>query len=418
MTADKNTDAQPDDFDEEEISSENFSKEPVEPDAIDREAKFPREIDASYDASEDLTDEEIDRILGKSSSRRIRIIVTSALVAALLCLWIFKWGGRERINRAFHADTIAVAGLADSLEARALDSLRQAADRYIIAQEGVVTIPAAKLPPELRPDTAALSAVLPDTAGRNLADFGMPFETVTPQSLQSIESTRIPTLGSITSPFSEKELTYNLPGPSMGEFEWMLHVDLAREELRDTLPDMADEDFYKLLYSQLADTDTTAIKTESEFNQLLLYSLDEVLPEAVAESVAAVEATRVIVHDTVVVIDPQVKAVNDSLAKTLTDLQRALDVAHRDISGMKLEIGNRDKQIIRQQDSIRAAEVRRFARIIEKMDPTEAVRLLEGRSTEELIELLFLLKQRDAAKIIEALPPDKGKEVTARIFYK
>jgi len=66
-------------------------------------------------------------------------------------------------------------------------------------------------------------------------------------------------------------------------------------------------------------------------------------------------------------------------------------------------------------DSTRAVQVKRLVKIIETMSPSAAANMLSTQTTDEITEILFRVKPRKAAQIIQQLPPGMAADITVRV---
>lgn len=66
-------------------------------------------------------------------------------------------------------------------------------------------------------------------------------------------------------------------------------------------------------------------------------------------------------------------------------------------------------------DSTRAVQVKRLVKIIETMSPSAAAGMLASQTTDEITEILFKVKPRKAAQILQQLPPAVAADVTVRV---
>ncbi len=405
------------DFDQNYLNEDegkDFLDNVIEPDDFEGEASHPLNIDVQDDPDDDLTDDDIDDILGRSSNKRRMYIIAGVIVVTLISIWLFNRNGdevavdgdggdggetTEFVAASAEQDNEAeLTEIADNTENLVADTVMPTMDLTEMK-----TIPADSLPAELQPhfetDTTLKSL---DTSRKILHPLYEDF----------IATNRIPTMRLVTGALSDEELFSSSLEPDLEEFEWMLRVDLTKDEIIDTLPD-SDEEFYLTLLEILQVIDAAPPANQEELNAMLYRSV-----EVEVDSVEIAQREFFVVHDTVVVNDPSVVAANDSLSIILQKLQKALTIAHEDIAGLQGEIKKFVKTVKTAEDSLRDFEVRKLARILSKMSPADAVARLEGRSIEELIELLFLLRQREAAKIIQELPPEKGQAVAAKIFRR
>lgn len=69
-------------------------------------------------------------------------------------------------------------------------------------------------------------------------------------------------------------------------------------------------------------------------------------------------------------------------------------------------------------DTLRMLEVRKLAKIVESMKPASAANMLKDKRNSDITEVLFKLKPRTAAKVLENLPQPKRSQIVSSIMKK
>jgi hypothetical protein len=199
-------------------------------------------------------------------------------------------------------------------------------------------------------------------------------------------------------------------------------TDTALASLADTtLPvdqrSQINDQFYLLLNAQVSDTETVALE-DTEFVRMLFTPLipGAGLPipinvpyPAPGELAGAGMAAGVPWDSTryMLVID----SLRSELAVYHEQLERVTPETTAALAGVKPEV-------LTAADTARVAEIKKLAKILESMDPKAAAVMLNGRSSDELRAVLFKVKPRVAAKIVENLPTGKRDEFAEFIVHR
>jgi len=104
----------------------------------------------------------------------------------------------------------------------------------------------------------------------------------------------------------------------------------------------------------------------------------------------------------------------DSLSIQLSASERALMKATDDRTKMADKLDRLGTAI----DSARSAELKRLGKILETMKPGAAAQMLAGRTPAEVMEILFKVKPRTAAQIMQYLPPTLASDIAARVVRR
>ena len=104
----------------------------------------------------------------------------------------------------------------------------------------------------------------------------------------------------------------------------------------------------------------------------------------------------------------------DSLNQRLATAQQSANQAGTEKAALAEKV-DRLKPAL---DSTRTAEVKRLAKIVGLMQSAAAAQLLTQRTPDEIVEILFRVKPRTAAQIMQALPPQLASEIAARVVRR
>lgn len=171
------------------------------------------------------------------------------------------------------------------------------------------------------------------------------------------------------------------------------------------------DDFYWMLNAEVSETESAALEDTTFWRMLFtpLIPMPE-LPEPPEEYARGGEIPAAVVMPSAVDTTAFLTAI-DSLRGELQSALANLERLQGDSALMQRRLG----RLVTAADSLQLAEVRRLANIIEAMDPASAAAMLQERSSEELTYILFRVKPRVAAKIMQNLPPGKRGQIAARI---
>lgn len=201
--------------------------------------------------------------------------------------------------------------------------------------------------------------------------------------------------------------------PAPAEVEDILSASIKGET--DILSGAAASEFYSILNAEVSSEEMAAL-TDDDFQAILFEPL---MPSPKMPITARTEET----------LRQWIEARSREIEQMPLDSTRFLTA----IDSLNRLLSNKDNQLLRAisdkdkalerldrlknvSDSMRSFEVKKLAKIIEAMKPNEAAMLLEDKSSAELIEVLFRVKPRTAAQILEELPPRIGADVATRII--
>lgn len=210
-----------------------------------------------------------------------------------------------------------------------------------------------------------------------------------PESAQTLDEE------DLTSPFSDTMKTEKLPGMSMDELYVLLNATLTDEESAE-LDDKTLEELLNLPFIPTPEIPTEGVTEDG-------------VRTVPAEEADLMDTTAVIPDTTTILL-----AEIDSLVKSLDGIKQNLNRTEGEKQMLQVRL-DRLKDVA---DSVRAAEIKKLAKILNVMDPASAAAMLQQRSQEELVEILLKIKPRKAAQIIRELPPAIGDQFAERVIGK
>ncbi|MBC8465728.1 hypothetical protein H8D57_01765 [bacterium] len=206
---------------------------------------------------------------------------------------------------------------------------------------------------------------------------------------------------------------YYYPGLSLEEFSERIEKESAIDALANLSIDSTGEKIKDILYSPLAPSKEW--EGIADIPLYRWYKSRELKPEP--DSVMAAKIDTTVLRASIdSLFEARYLEIIDSLKSDLFSFQK--DIARVDVDNRKFK-DQLKKQITKQElDSLRALNLKKLARIIEKMNPDDAAFILNNKSSKEVVDVLFAIKPRSAAKILGALSPELGSEVTMLILRK
>ena len=102
----------------------------------------------------------------------------------------------------------------------------------------------------------------------------------------------------------------------------------------------------------------------------------------------------------------------------LQKLEKRVEAQRRELAAERIAIDKQLeelKSITEDRESAMSAEAAKFIRMYESMAPEEAAAILENLPDSTVAEILFQMRGRRAAQIMESLSPGKAAEVTKLI---
>ena len=194
----------------------------------------------------------------------------------------------------------------------------------------------------------------------------------------------------------------------------------AEKSEYDTLLGAAIDEFYMLLNAEISEEETKLL-SDSAFTMMLFSSLEASPYIPVPRRL---EKEKPIQYGVVQPTEQPVQMVDTTMYTALytalvDSLKRELYQTRSKVDEMQTQNRRMQRKIDRNakvSDSLYAAELKRLAKIIESMNPIDAAKMLSDKSSEDLSMVLFKVKPRQAAKILEAFPPKISAEVAAEIL--
>ncbi len=182
---------------------------------------------------------------------------------------------------------------------------------------------------------------------------------------------------------------------------------------------MTEDDFFMLLNAQVSKRESAVLQDEKKFQEMLFTPMDGYTP---AQAQAQAQKLRLPIFQPAESEKPDtVKIEVDTMIYIV-----AIDSLEMELAMLRLDLaGNRDSTAILQRtlnsftgerDSIQQAEIKRLAKIINVMEPAYAANMLRTRSNDEVTEILFRLKPRNAAKVLQQMPLAKRREIAMRVM--
>ena len=204
-------------------------------------------------------------------------------------------------------------------------------------------------------------------------------------------------------------------------------VDITRREMAvavdstrmDTILDLPPEDvFHQLLNAQISSEETDAFDV-TDYDQFLLTPVEPVIeaepipmrpypvvPDTLAELIRALEALPVDTARIFIRID-SLKQELDILSSRLAASEELTDEVLRELEAAAIRT-----------DSLRAVEIKRLAKIVDVMKPEYAATMLKDKRDRDIKDVLFRVKPRTAAKVLENFPPARRSQLAGSIVKR
>ncbi|MCF7810688.1 hypothetical protein K9N50_06835 [bacterium] len=195
------------------------------------------------------------------------------------------------------------------------------------------------------------------------------------------------------------------------------NIDSVQNERKydDMIMAQFKDEYYDLLNAEITPDDIEQ-PTDYEYYNFLTEPI-EPLPEEISIPVekAWSESDSIIYEKSAIMVDTA--AIFERIY-TLEDRMFEL-VGHLNSSKAEnIDLQLKIDRLKTAQDSLRAVEVRKLAKIIESMKPEKAAAMLMNRKSDQITELIFKVKPRTAAKLMDNLPVDKCSQVTGWVMKK
>jgi len=181
--------------------------------------------------------------------------------------------------------------------------------------------------------------------------------------------------------------------PPEGLFHQLLNAEITREEM-DAFDVTAYDEFLLI-----------PIVTEEEARRRAMFPYPAEL-ETIPDSLRALLFPVV---DTMRIFSRM-----DSLAQDMDELRTRLGRSEDMTEQLRAEL---ERAKIR-TDSLRAVEIKRLAKIVDVMKPAYAATMLKDKKDQDIKDVLFRLKPRTAAKVLENFPPDRRSQLATSIVRK
>lgn len=112
-------------------------------------------------------------------------------------------------------------------------------------------------------------------------------------------------------------------------------------------------------------------------------------------------------EETMAMVDSVITTETSPIQEEITDTQENLMNTQQQLNELERLIA----LISTQADSVDQSNARRLSKVIEKMKPVDAAGIMIGLGDRTNAELLLRMKQRQAARILAALPRERAAEV-------
>ncbi|NQU06114.1 MAG: hypothetical protein HQ568_08480 [Calditrichaeota bacterium] len=196
------------------------------------------------------------------------------------------------------------------------------------------------------------------------------------------------------------------------ELDSILNENIYEEMLMAPLKD----EYYELLNAAITPIDNDPL-VDSLYYDFLTEPIEPMPEDVQTQDRSAWDETdstyttvsQVISVDTAAIFE-RIYTLEDRMSELVGHLSRS-ESENRDLQG-KID------RLKTAHDSLRSVEVKRLAKIIEAMKPEKAAAMLKNRKSDLITELLFKVKPRTAAKLMENLPVDKRSQVTGWVMKK
>lgn len=194
----------------------------------------------------------------------------------------------------------------------------------------------------------------------------------------------------------------------------------AEKSEYDTLLGATIDEFYMLLNAQISEEETRLL-SDSAFTTMLFASME---PSPYIPAPKRPEKAKQTRYGVGIPTEQQLQPVDTTMrmamyTNMIDSLKRVLYLTRSKVDEVETDNRRLQRRIDRNakvNDSLYAAELKRLAKIIESMNPVDAAKMLGDKSSEDLSMVLFKVKPRQAAKILEAFPAPVSAEVAAEIL--
>jgi len=346
----------------EEIPDEaTASRPPDEESAIWGDA----EPETSEGSETELTTEELEAALGKKLPRWV---VPAGIVAFTVLLVFIVWSIGSKMKEKPPGEKAITAATETVVDAIPME------DRHIA---------------ETAIDKAMIESMVDMTIG---GEVSQSVETAEQPPKRSDEVVEI-TAEDLTATTDSVLLDTVLELPSEGLFHQLLNAEITREEM---------DAFDVTAYGEFL---LTPMVTEEEARRRAMFPYPAEL-DTMPDSLRALLFSMI---DTVRIFSRM-----DSLTQDMDELRTRLGRSEDITEQLSAEL---ERAKIR-TDSLRAVEIKRLAKIVDVMKPAYAATMLKDKKDQDIKDVLFRLKPRTAAKVLENFPPARRSQLATSIVRK
>lgn len=165
---------------------------------------------------------------------------------------------------------------------------------------------------------------------------------------------------------------------------------------------LTDEEFYMMLFEPL--TPVPALPSASRLGMPTQFSFKQ--PE---KKVDVDETAKLSLE-----VETHYKAQIDSLQRVIKSINDNLQMAENSNAGLRRTVS----RLSVSSDSLKDVELRRLTKIIEEMSPLQAAMLIADLPEDDMKDLMFRVKPKTAARIIQELPPAIGQMIADLVMRR
>lgn len=188
--------------------------------------------------------------------------------------------------------------------------------------------------------------------------------------------------------------------------------------LKEELPPVTLDEIQSIVSNAVSDSELKFLKFPEGWKDEEIAGYEELFPGKSGEQIHS----RLTSEDSLKIaemvwgrmLDSLVRS-NDSLRQLYHKSLLTTDSLEKVVKTSKMS-GRRGLETTK--DTLREARVKRLAKMIEAMNPQSAAQMMANYSPEEVTEILYYLKPRAAARLLEAMPSTLSSEVAKRIGKK
>ena len=212
-------------------------------------------------------------------------------------------------------------------------------------------------------------------------------------------------------------ITEEEPQSSADEIYTAETVDSAAVE-EPILPPVDDE-FFRLLNAVVGRDDAEPLD-DSTFNEFLMTPLARIPGALGIPGVPFIGDSMMVADMTAEALAAQAELSArivtrlDSLWLSLLDVRTRLNRSE----DRNIQLLERLERMTVVTDSLKEIEIKKLAKIVDVMKPEYAATMLKDKGNKDIKRILFKLKPRTAAKVLENFPPTKRAQIAAAIIKK